>query len=106
VIALTVVDRAPIPWGTVDRSVVLEYERGQLQTAQRKAATQVERLGAKKWTVEVRCGDPATTIASVAAESGARLIVVGLGGHGPAARFFGNETALRLMSTSRTPFLP
>jgi nucleotide-binding universal stress UspA family protein len=105
VIALTVVDHAPIPWGTVERSVVLEYERGQLQASQRKAAAQVERLGGKEWTVEVRCGDPATTIASVATETGARLVVVGLGGHGPAARFFGNETALRLMAVSKTAIL-
>ncbi len=105
VIALTVVDRAPIPWGAVDESVVREYERGQLQAAQRKATAQIERLGNRKWKVEVRSGDPATTIAAVARESGARLLVVGLGGHGPAARFFGNETALRLMRVSETPVL-
>lgn len=105
VIALTVVDRPPIPWGAVDESVVREYERGQLQAAQRRATAQVERLGNKDWTVDVRSGDPATTIAALARESGARLVVVGLGGHGPAARFFGNETALRLMRLSETPVL-
>ena len=105
VIALTVVDRAPIPWGAVDRSVVLEYERGQLEAARRKAIAQVERLGSKEWTVEVRSGEPATTIAALARESGAQIVVVGLGGHGPAARFFGNETALRLMRVSQTPVL-
>jgi len=30
---LTVVAHAPIPWGTVDRSLVMEYERGQQQEA-------------------------------------------------------------------------
>jgi len=105
VIALTVVDRAPIPWGAVDPSVVLEYERGQLEAAQRKATAQVERLASKEWTIEVRSGEPAATIAALARESGAQLVVVGLGGHGPAARFFGNETALRLMRVSQTPVL-
>lgn len=105
VIALTVVERTPIPWGGVDRSVVLEYERGRLLEAQRKVAAQVERLGSKTWTIEVRSGDPTTTISAMAKESGARLLVVGLGGHGPAARFFGNETALRLMRACHTPVL-
>jgi len=105
VIALTVVDRAPIPWGAVEASVVLDYERGQLLEAKAKVTAQVARFGNKKWTIEVRTGDPTTTIANLAKESGARLLVVGLGGHGPAARFFGNETALRLMRMSQTPVL-
>ena len=100
---LTVVDRAPVPWGSVDVSVVLDYERGQLREAQQRVRAQVERLGNNKWTIEVRNGNPTTTIADLAKETGARLLVVGLGGHGPAARFFGNETALRLMRVSRTP---
>jgi nucleotide-binding universal stress UspA family protein len=105
VTVLTVVDRAPVPWGSVDVSVVLDYERGQLREAQQRVRAQVERLGNNKWTIEVRNGNPTTTIADLAKETGARLLVVGLGGHGPAARFFGNETALRLMRVSRTPVL-
>lgn len=102
---LTVVDNAPIPWGTVDRSVVMDYKRGLYQEAQRNAKAQVDRLGAKSWNVEVRSGDPATTIAALAKESRARTVLVGLGGHGAAARFFGNETALRLMRVSQVPVL-
>ena len=101
---LTVVDRAPIPWGA-DHSVVSEYERGLRAEAQQMAQAQLRRLGNTDWRVEVRSGEPATTIAAMAKESGARMIVVGLGGHGPAARFFGNETALRLMRTSQVPIL-
>ena len=101
---LTVVDRAPIPWGA-DRSVVPEYERGLRAEAQQMAQAQLRRLDNTDWRVEVRSGEPATTIAAMAKESGARMIVVGLGGHGPAARFFGNETALRLMRTSQVPIL-
>jgi nucleotide-binding universal stress UspA family protein len=102
---LTVVEHAPIPWGTVDRSLVMDYERGLQQEAQSKAKAQLDRLGDKSWGVEVRSGDPATTIAELAKESRARMVVVGLGGHGAAARFFGNETALRLMRVSQTPVL-
>ena len=102
---LTVVDHAPIPWGTVDRSLVMDYERGLHQEAENKAKAQLDRLGDKSWPVEVRSGDPATTIATLAKESHCRIVVVGLGGHGVAARFFGNETALRLMRVSQVPVL-
>ena len=102
---LTVVDHAPIPWGTVDRSLVMDYERGLHQEAESKAKAQLDRLGDKSWPVEVRSGDPATTIATLAKESHCRIVVVGLGGHGVAARFFGNETALRLMRVSQVPVL-
>jgi nucleotide-binding universal stress UspA family protein len=102
---LTVVDHAPIPWGTVDRSLVTDYERGLQKEAEAKARAQCDRLGDRQWTVEVRSGDPATTIAALAKESRSRMVVVGLGGHGAAARLFGNETALRLMRVSQVPVL-
>ena len=105
VTVVTVVDHAPIPWGAVDRSLVMDYERGLQQEAERTATDQVRRLGGDTWQVEVRTGNPAATIAAVAQESGARIVVVGLGGHGAAARLFGNETALRLMRESQTPVL-
>jgi len=102
---LTVVDHTPVPWGAVDRSLVMDYERGLHQEAERRAKAQLDRLGDKDWIVEVRSGDPATTIAALAKESRARMVVVGLGGHGAAARLFGNETALRLMRVSHAPVL-
>lgn len=102
---ITVVDRAPIPWGTVDRSLVMDYERGVREEAEAKAKEQRDRLGDSNWRVEIRSGDPATTIAALAKESRSRLVIVGLGGHGPAARLFGNETALRLMRVSEVPVL-
>lgn len=102
---LTVVNRASIPWGTVETSLVMDYERGQHEDAQKRARAQLDRLGHKNWTVEVRSGDPATTIAALAKESHARIVVVGLGGHGVAARLFGNETALRLMRVSQVSVL-
>ena len=102
---LTVVDHAPTPWGTIDRSLVMGYERCLQEEAASKARAQRDRLGDKNWIVEIRSGDPATTIATVAKESRSRIVVVGLGGHGVAARFLGNETALRLMRIGQVPVL-
>ena len=103
--AVTVLQRAAVPWGTIDPGLVLEYERGLHEEARDMARAQVDRFGDKQWSVDVETGDPAATIAALARDSRARLVVVGLGGHGAAARFFGNETALRLMRTSETPVL-
>jgi nucleotide-binding universal stress UspA family protein len=102
---ITVVEHAPVPWGTVDRSLVMEYERGLRGDAESGARAQRDRLGDKSWSVEVRSGDPATTIATLAKESHSRIVVVGLGGHGMTARLFGNETALRLIRVSEVPVL-
>ena len=102
---LSVVNHPPTPWGSVDRSTVISYEHGLQLEARSKARAQLDRLGKKHWSVEVRSGDPASTIAEIAKQSHARLVVVGLGGHGIAARLFGNETALRLMRISKVPVL-
>lgn len=102
---VTVVDNAPIPWGSVDRSVIMDYRRGLRQEAQSRTQAQLDRLGDEQWSFEVLSGNPATTIASLAKESRSRIVVVGLGGHGAAARLFGNETALRLMRISQVPVL-
>ena len=102
---VTVVDRAPVPWGVIDPGLVIEYERGLHEDALARARAQVDRLGDRNWSVEVQTGDPASTIATLARTSRARMVVVGLGGHGAAARLLGNETALQLMRTSETPVL-
>lgn len=102
---LTVVAHAPIPWGGVDRNLILEYERSLQSDALENARKQVARAGGSRWKVEVRTGDPAEIIATRALELKARLILVGLGGHGPTARLFGSETALRLARISQVPVL-
>jgi len=55
--------------------------------------------------VELYEGDPATTIARLAHESNASMIVAGLGRHRVIDRLFGNETALRLVRVSAVPVL-
>ena len=55
------------------------------------------------WPVELRSGDPATTIARVAQSMNAAVIVMGLGQHQLMDRVFGNETALHTLRGSHTP---
>jgi nucleotide-binding universal stress UspA family protein len=83
----------------------MAYERGLREDFASKATAQRDRLGEENWKIEVRSGDPATTIAALAKESRSRIVVVGLGGHGAAPRVFGNETALGLMRVSKVPVL-
>ncbi len=102
---LTVVDQPPIPWGTTDSVIAVDYERGLEAEALNTAKRQISTFGDRKWSVEVDSGDPAEIIATKAKVSDARLIIVGLGGHGGVARVFGSETALRLARISETPVL-
>jgi nucleotide-binding universal stress UspA family protein len=71
--------------------------------ARRKAAEQIARSGGRGLDIELREGDPARAIARLAHESGATMIVAGLGRHRVADRIFGDETALRLIRLSDVP---
>ena len=102
---LTVVDHLPMPWGVVDRKVVSEYEKSLQNEAIDKAKRQIASFGLESWPVGVQTGDPATRITALAKDLDARLVLVGLGGHGATARLFGSETALRLVRVSHTPVL-
>lgn len=55
------------------------------------------------WEVQIKDGDPAAVIARTARESGARLIVLGIGHHDLLDRMFGGETALHTLRMSRVP---
>ena len=55
--------------------------------------------------VRVRTGPPASEIADLARESGAEVIVVGLGRHHILERALGHETALQLVQLASTPVL-
>src|SRR5688572_7733581 len=59
----------------------------------------------RDWTVEIREGDPAATIADTARELDARVIVVGLGHHELIDRLFGGETALHALRHAQNPVL-
>lgn len=102
---VTVVDHLPLPWGGIDSNLVAEYEKSLQVEAIAKAKRQVASFGLESWPVSVQAGDPATRITALAKDLEARLVLVGLGGHGAAARLFGSETALRLVRVSHTPVL-
>ncbi len=55
--------------------------------------------------VELAEGDPAATIATIAHESNATMIVSGIGRHQVMDRLFGDETAIRLVRMSSVPVL-
>jgi len=57
------------------------------------------------WSVEALSGAVAPTLVTAAVESGASLIVMGLGRHQLVDRIFGTETALRVMQRSPVPVL-
>jgi nucleotide-binding universal stress UspA family protein len=57
------------------------------------------------WTVQLEFGRAAPTIARVARERGAGLVVLGLGKHTPLTRLFGAETVLRVLRLSDVPLL-
>jgi nucleotide-binding universal stress UspA family protein len=102
---LTVVDQLPVPWGVLDSAIAVEYEQGLRAEALNRTQRQINRFGDNEWPVQIETGDPAETIAANASDNDAKLVIVGLGGHGGTARIFGSETALRLVRVSETPVL-
>jgi nucleotide-binding universal stress UspA family protein len=88
----------PIP-PDLEASRRADLKRGvQIQMARAWGSDEIE-------DVEVYDGDPATTVARLAHESNASMIVAGLGRHRVIDRLFGNETALRLIRVSAVPVL-
>lgn len=77
------------------------------QALAKRVATQLLNLGeaTAAWTVEIREGDPAATIARSAHEFDARMIIIGLGHHELLDRLFGGEVALHVVRTAKTPVL-
>ena len=60
---------------------------------------------AAQWTVRLVDGHPDATIVQAAREVHASLIILGLGEHGIVDRWFGGETALRVLRLSEAPVL-
>jgi nucleotide-binding universal stress UspA family protein len=69
--------------------------------------TQVDRAAGREplGNPEIRDGSPAHVIARTAAERGAQLVVVGIGRHDIVDRFFGSETAIKLIRHCGVPVL-
>jgi nucleotide-binding universal stress UspA family protein len=86
----------PIDTPPARRHALVQRVRKQLQNLS---------LDPDRFRIEIREGDPATTIATAARDLDARLIVVGLGHHELLDRLFGGETALHTLRLARTPVL-
>lgn len=73
----------------------------------RSVAAQLERNAFAVLTsrAEFERGHPARTIARVAGDREARLVVLGIGRHGPLDRAFNRETALQVIRHARVPVL-
>jgi Universal stress protein UspA and related nucleotide-binding proteins len=95
-----VTPEAAVPFSPdVDASRRADLKRGvQVQMARAWGATELV-------DVQLYQGDPATTIAALAHESNASMIVAGLGRHRVIDRLFGDETALRLVRVAAVPVL-
>jgi nucleotide-binding universal stress UspA family protein len=71
----------------------------------RESTAQASRLFGEATEAEVHDGDPAVTVARLAHERAASMIVCGLGRHNVVDRILGDETALRLVRLADVPVL-
>lgn len=100
---------SPMPVVSPEAAVPISPDIEASRRADLKRGVQIQM--ARAWggdeigDVEVYDGDPATTVARLAHESNASIIVAGLGRHRVIDRLFGNETALRLIRVSAVPVL-
>ncbi|MDE3128334.1 MAG: universal stress protein [Gemmatimonadota bacterium] len=100
----------PLPMVTPEGNLPLvpEIEASRHEALERHVREQLVRCApgaSAQWTVQQIDGRPDATIARVAQEIRADLIVLGLGEHGMIDRWFGGETALRVLRLVRTPVL-
>ena len=108
VTVLTVLE--PLPLVAADYGLLLppaEADVGRRDALTRAVRDQILDVAGDRpgWDVAVRDGDPAATIARVARELDARLIVVGIGHHNILDRVFGGETALHALRLAHRPVL-
>jgi nucleotide-binding universal stress UspA family protein len=97
---IPMVPEVPLP-------VPIEVENARRDEAERGVVSQGRRVwnGKAKFVAELHDGDPATEVARLAHQSGATMIVAGLGRHRVTDRVFGDETALRLIRAADVPVL-
>ena len=104
---VTVCDALPIVVPEIAPVLPHEFLEGRRSDMLSAALEQVRYNVAdtSKWSVDALSGPAAPTIAETAEETGASLIVMGLGKHDLYERVFGSETALRVMQQSHVPVL-
>jgi nucleotide-binding universal stress UspA family protein len=84
-----------------------KMEEAGLKALERRIEAQIAMAGPDYvgWPVSVVLGSVAPTIVRASHELDADIIVLGLGRHGMADRWFGTETALRVMRMANVPVL-
>jgi nucleotide-binding universal stress UspA family protein len=87
----------------VQMPVTSELDASRRDGTRRETIAQMTRMWHDEYDVEVADGDPATVVARLAHQAGARMIVAGLGRHRVSDRVFGDETALRLIRMADVP---
>ena len=104
---VTVLKPMPIVSPEAQLPVSPDVEAARRADAKRVVREQLERVWSVPFNADIELydGDPATTIARVAHESNASMIVSGLGRHRVIDRLFGDETALRLIRVAAVPVL-
>jgi len=104
---VTVCDALPIVVPEIAPVLPHEFLEGRRSDMLSAALEQVRYNVAdtSKWSVDALSGPAAPTIAETADETGASLIIMGLGKHDLYERVFGSETALRVMQQSQVPVL-
>lgn len=100
----------PLPLYDTDAIAIPDTDRLVRMTREsRDAALEAQRErthpGAREWPYRVETGPRVEAIVAAAERGAASLIVLGIGSHGPAARLFQRETALRVIRAARIPVL-
>ncbi len=83
--------------------IPMDVENARRTEARYEVAAQANRVWQEVGEVELHEGDPATTVARLAHNAAASMIVAGLGRHRVTDRVFGDETALRLIRSADVP---
>ena len=104
---VTVSDALSVLTPEMSPTLPFDYQEGRRADMLAAASEQVRYNVSDRsnWNVEVLSGPAAPTIVDTAVENSASLIVMGLGSHQLVDRFFGTETALRVMQRSHVPVL-
>ncbi|MEO7966694.1 MAG: universal stress protein [Gemmatimonadaceae bacterium] len=100
----------PLPLVAADYGLLLppvEADSARRQALTERVREQIAQVVGQRaeWRIITRDGDPAATIARLAREIEARMIVVGIGHHDVLTRIFGGEVALHTLRLARCPVL-
>ncbi|MGH7669293.1 MAG: universal stress protein [Gemmatimonadaceae bacterium] len=104
---VTVVEPLPMVTPEANLPVTPELDERRRNTLKERVLEQLAQFApaSKDWPVQQLDGHPDATVVRMAHETKADLIVLGLGEHGIVDRWFGGETALRVLNLTNLPVL-